>query len=268
MNSRLRSVLSLVATSAASASACHADVVSFTGPYAWYRLTCAALPTPPAPPLFDITRAANDQPSSFNSSTMLRFSMCPGFGSCEVGSLDMSGAGMLRSTVPTPITQCSSTINIFLLRRLNFGDVVGPTPVSNAAWNTTAAHGGVLGSNSQQMLVVPAYIGVRVQINGQFHYGWVRLVSFVNGPNSAYTVSDWAYESLPNTPISVGATTPPCPCDFDGTPGVTSQDFFDFLSCFFAQPCTAADVNHSGAVDSQDFFDFVNCFFTLPGACS
>ncbi len=54
---------------------------------------------------------------------------------------------------------------------------------------------------------------------------------------------------------------PPCPCDFNHDGSLNSQDFFDFLNCFFTPGCTAADFNNSGAVNSQDFFDFLNCFF-------
>ncbi len=49
-----------------------------------------------------------------------------------------------------------------------------------------------------------------------------------------------------------------CPCDWDGTGGVNSADFFAFLADFFDGN---ADFNRSGATDSGDFFDFLVCFF-------
>jgi hypothetical protein len=62
----------------------------------------------------------------------------------------------------------------------------------------------------------------------------------------------------------------PCPCDFNGSSALNSQDFFDFILCFFGGACPpgrTADFNSSGAVDSQDFFDFLSCLFSPPPGC-
>jgi hypothetical protein len=49
-----------------------------------------------------------------------------------------------------------------------------------------------------------------------------------------------------------------CACDWNNDENLNSQDFFDFLTAFFAEN---ADFNEDGVTNSQDFFDFLTCFF-------
>jgi probable HAF family extracellular repeat protein len=58
----------------------------------------------------------------------------------------------------------------------------------------------------------------------------------------------------------VASIRPVCRADFNGDDLANSQDFFDFLSAFFAAD-PDADFNADGTVDSQDFFDFLTAFF-------
>lgn len=50
------------------------------------------------------------------------------------------------------------------------------------------------------------YVGVKFNIGGQTHYGWIRLT--VAGFSSA-TITGYAYETVPNKPISTGAMSGP-----------------------------------------------------------
>jgi uncharacterized membrane protein len=62
----------------------------------------------------------------------------------------------------------------------------------------------------------------------------------------------------------IASLGPPCRADFNNDDTLNSQDFFDFLLCFFdplACPPLAADFNADGVVTSDDFFDFLAAFF-------
>ncbi|MBC7770976.1 MAG: hypothetical protein H7210_00640 [Pyrinomonadaceae bacterium] len=55
-----------------------------------------------------------------------------------------------------------------------------------------------------------------------------------------------------------------CPCDWNSSGTLTSQDFFDFIAAFFNDN---ADYNNDGQTSSQDFFDFLQCFLAPPNGC-
>jgi hypothetical protein len=59
---------------------------------------------------------------------------------------------------------------------------------------------------------------------------------------------------------------PTCPCNWNGDGALNSQDFFDFLACFFTPACDS-DFNNDNNENSQDFFDFLACFFAPPAGC-
>jgi hypothetical protein len=53
-----------------------------------------------------------------------------------------------------------------------------------------------------------AYAGIRLEAGGNFYYGWLHIQNV--GLNFGQ-ITDWAYETSPNTPILAGAVPEPSP---------------------------------------------------------
>jgi hypothetical protein len=75
-----------------------------------------------------------------------------------------------------------------------------------------------------------------------------------------------AHTNITGSTLMVGggfwpATRCCCRRDFNANGEVNSQDFFDFLTRFFAAD-PLADINCDGVINSQDFFDFLDQYFS------
>lgn len=104
-------------------------------------------------------------------------------------------------------------------------------------------------------------MGLQFFIDGQLHYGWLELRPERNteGGIFRYLPARWAYETTPNTPITV--TAPRGDCDTDGD--VDLADFGRFQLCFgddgeggLSPQCTCADYDGDLDVDLTDFAEF------------
>lgn len=100
------------------------------------------------------------------------------------------------------------------------------------------------------------YMGVRFSLEGQPHYGWVRIQRPAG--TSLPSAYEWAYETTPGASLQIPT---PCLADWNDDGAVNSVDFFDFLTVFLAND-PAGDFNHDTIVNSADFFEFLTAFFT------
>jgi len=102
---------------------------------------------------------------------------------------------------------------------------------------------GALGANARQF-----------KINGSSTTGvWVAAMDGGKPVSAADVAQDFPF-------VIRGNAGGACVADFNSDGLTNSQDFFDFMTAFFASE-PSADVNHDEFINSQDYFDFVTAFF-------
>lgn len=123
--------------------------------------------------------------SVINSGTLLSPARLPGNYTIQ-NSLPASGNGQWKSTASS---------NVLAVKVRNYAGYY------STAGNTTITYSNV--RTGGKFKGKKGYLGVRFQISGETHYGWIRFMADDDLKNGR--IMDWAYEDQPNTPIKAGA---------------------------------------------------------------
>lgn len=112
-------------------------------------------------------------------------------GSGSYGSI-VATTSTLSATSTYTVARGFSSSNM-ITSSMNFSNSALILGVSYVSPGTSLVGGDFLGTTK--------FAGVRFDIGGNFHYGWIRLSVSANA--NAVTIHDYAYEATPNTPIHV-----------------------------------------------------------------
>ncbi|NRA10944.1 MAG: hypothetical protein HRT57_03190, partial [Crocinitomicaceae bacterium] len=93
----------------------------------------------------------------------------------------------------------------------------------SSGYNSLNYEGGVYGNFIN---VTDKYVGLRFDIGGSIHYGWVRLD--VNQAGDAWVVKDYAYNDVAGLPINAGEGAPPISAEV--VSGITGTDIDETTS--------------------------------------
>jgi hypothetical protein len=122
--------------------------------------------------------------------------LAKGFGECSLCSYDLytvsaNGIGKANGVVGPSRNEPSA---------LTIGTKIGSS--DNFISGGWMAYSGYAGGKGNFLNTSNRFLGVRFQINGQTHYGWIGFQR-VQGAKQA-KLYGWAYETIPNKPIAAG----------------------------------------------------------------
>jgi hypothetical protein len=160
----------------------------------------------------------------------------------DVNPWQSTALGFFNPTAPTGGVYARVTAAVTGVSNLTPGTSIGATTL----W--TAGNAQTTGTNPFVLNGDQNIVGFRFtnESGGTVHYGWMRIR--LSGTLSAQprTVVDWAYESIPNTPIPAGSTGGPPPAyDPCSTSNPTAAVGTNTL--FYRSDATVADVSACGA---------------------
>ncbi len=90
---------------------------------------------------------------------------------------------------------------------LEEGELIGPSQTYHAQEGVLEAYYSCSRDQSGAVGSEERYLGLMLRIHGETHYGWALLSVIANGSEASTTVTGYAYETSPGTPIYAGQTT-------------------------------------------------------------
>ncbi|HLO42625.1 MAG TPA: VPLPA-CTERM sorting domain-containing protein [Phycisphaerales bacterium] len=154
----------------------------------------------------DVTKSPSTQPTGPSTRTITR-QHWPGFSSDDPGSHLVVGAAAVRFAVGDAVEfthyysdGAASSLQHYPAVRFSPGDTIGPSSaLTHTGFTVEARIRNQDGSFTVHDLWGggDGYIGLSFQMSGNTHYGWIHVSNKVG---QAYA---WAYESTPNTPITI-----------------------------------------------------------------
>lgn len=97
------------------------------------------------------------------------------------------------------------------------GTEISETPPSGMLWSdgyfsfysSQSIHQGESATTGYWQGIDHGMFGVNFDIDGESHYGWVRLSTGIDDQYSSYILHDWAYETQPGIGITAGTVPEP-----------------------------------------------------------
>ncbi len=133
-------------------------------------------------------------------------------GTASTGMLISHSGGGIATLPVTPVPTASfGTLKFDAVRAFGPGELVGPQYLFTLAPNTDYVYSSpvsISDRGSGNLIGNRAFVGVKFQINGQTHYGWI-LIDFAALRSFSSTTPNpiaWAYETTPDTPIRILST--------------------------------------------------------------
>ena len=135
-----------------------------------------------------LTQATSfSQPGDFNTSPWINL---------DFGGVDISNGDALRPVITAP----DRVVN------LTPGNTVGSPSNLAVGANFSESHTGPAAGQFQLLTVGYAGFGFSPTVGAPVQYGWAKITVNIAGDG---TIHDWAYESVANTSIPVGAVPEP-----------------------------------------------------------